>query len=305
MPACSKTDRLVGRVLYAVVAGVDHHELVMRKTEWRHGSASEPALFFIHGDFGDGFDTWGPVSTTIGRRYRTVTVDRPGFGGWLNHRDRFTITGEAVSLMVVADEMGLETFHLVGHSYGALIALEMAVTHPGRVRTLHLIEPPLLDLLPADTGVQHMRETVRTIQAQHAVVGADATTEAFFTMIGAAHVPERLRGTREWDRLCIFAERFARGESVGDYPSQVLNRIPSELPIGIYSGGRSHPVFRAIAMALLTRLEGARFTDVAMAGHAVQLSGDPFVDPLLALVTDADALWEQRNSPLDTDNARE
>ena len=73
----------------------------------------------VHGDFGDGFESWGPACELIGRRRRTVVIDRPGFGEDLPADTRFSIAGEARALLDVAADMGIPSFHLVGHSYGA------------------------------------------------------------------------------------------------------------------------------------------------------------------------------------------
>ncbi|MBA3449596.1 MAG: hypothetical protein H0T18_00120 [Chloroflexia bacterium] len=171
------------------------------------------------------------------------------------------------------------------------------------MRSLHLIEPPLLDLLPQDPRIQTMDTTVRRIQLSHGDSGDEATTEAFFAMLGAGHIPERLRGTPEWDQLVQHANRFSRSEPAGDYPSAALQRLPRSLPVALYSGGRSHPALRAIVRELAARIEGSRVTDIASAGHAVQMAGAAFVDPLLASTTEADALWNKRTSAQVADTA--
>ena len=252
-------------------------------------------LLFVHGDFGDGFTTWGTTCDVIGRRYRTVTIDRPGFNQQLGPADRFTYSGEATSVLEIADAIAPHALHLCGHSYGALIALQMAAMHPRRLRSLHLIEPPFFDLLVGDAAAQEMAQCAKSIQRQYEIAGDEKTTEAFFAMIGAAHVPVRLKGTPDWDRLCRHAARFARSEPAGDFSAGVLDRIPPSLPIALYLGGRSLPVLRATTRALSTRWPDARLIDIAVAGHAVQMAGKPFVDPLLDLVTSADAAWRKDN----------
>jgi pimeloyl-ACP methyl ester carboxylesterase len=232
-----------------------------------------------------------------------VIIDRPGFGEDLPADARFSIAGEARALLAVIDDLGIPSFHLVGHSYGALVALEMAVVRPDMVRSLQLIEPPLLDLLPEEPLVQEMDRRVRWIVEHHADIGDEAATEAFFTMIGAERLLERLRGTPDWDRLCGYATRFARGEPAGSYPSAALARLTEPTPVGLYTGGRSHPALRAITAALAERINGARLLDVPEAGHAVQMAKDDFVAPLLALADDADFNWRQRclAAPTDAD----
>ena len=257
---------------------------------------SASPLVLVHGDFGDGFESWGSACDLIGRRRRMIVIDRPGFGEDLQPEARFSIAGEARALLDVTIEAGIPSFHLVGHSYGALIALEMAITQPDVMRSLHLIEPPLLDLLPEQPLVREMDRRVRWIVEQHAEIGDEAATEAFFGMIGAARTVERLRGTPDWDRLCGYATRFARGEAAGSYPSSSLARLARTIPVGLYSGGRSHPALRLITAELANRIDGARLLDVPEAGHAVQMAKDVFIDALLALTHDADFAWDERGS---------
>ncbi len=251
-------------------------------------------IVLVHGDFGDGFESWRTACESIGRRRRTIVIDRPGFGEELPPDARFSIAGEARTLLDVVADLGISSFHLVGHSYGALIALEMAVMRPAMARSLHLIEPPLLDLLSEHPLVQEMDRRVRWIVAHHAEMGDEGVTEAFFAMIGAERMAERLRGTPDWDRLCGHATRFARGEPAGSYPRASLARLADTNTVGLYTGGRSHPALRLITAELADRIDGARLLDVPEAGHAVQMAKDVFTDALLTLAHDADRTWEER-----------
>jgi pimeloyl-ACP methyl ester carboxylesterase len=262
-------------------------------------------ILLVHGDFGDGFESWGSACALIGRRRRTVVIDRPGFGVDLPADARFSIGDEARALLDVPAQMGIPSFHLVGHSYGGLIALEMAISQPDVVRSLHLIEPPLLDLLPEQPLVRELDRRGRWIVDHHAEVGDEAATEAFFAMIGAERAIERLRGTPEWDRLCGYATRFARGQLAGSYPSSSLAKLTGTIPVGLYSGGRSHPALRLITVELANRINRARLLEVPEAGHAVQMVKDVFIDALLGLAHDADLEWEKRDSVARTNPDRE
>jgi pimeloyl-ACP methyl ester carboxylesterase len=253
-------------------------------------------IVLVHGDFGDGFESWGAPCALIGRRRPTVVIDRPGFGNDLASDARFSIADEARALLDISAQMGISSFHLVGHSYGGLIALEMAIMRPDVMRSLHLIEPPLLDLLPEQPLVRDLDRRGRWIVEHHSEIGDEAATEEFLLMIGAERAVERLRGTPEWDRLCGYATRFTRGQLAGSYSSSSLARLAGTIPVGLYSGGRSHPALRLIALELANRINGARLLDVPEAGHAVQMAKDVFVDALLGLAHDADLEWEKRGS---------
>ena len=52
-----------------------------------------------------------------------------------------TVAEDAATCARLMDHVGWRTAHIVGHSYGALVALQLAIDTPGRVRSVALLEP--------------------------------------------------------------------------------------------------------------------------------------------------------------------
>jgi pimeloyl-ACP methyl ester carboxylesterase len=52
-----------------------------------------------------------------------------------------TVAEDAALCVQLMDRVGWQVAHVAGHSYGALVALGLALDNPGRVRTLVLLEP--------------------------------------------------------------------------------------------------------------------------------------------------------------------
>ena len=142
---------------------------------------------------------------------------------------------------------------------------------PEVVRSLHLIEPPLLDLLPEQPLVQEMDRRAQWIVDHHAAIGDEAATEAFFAMVGAERALERLRARRLGSPLRS-CHPIRAWRAASSYPSSSLTRLASTVPVGLYTGGRSHPALRLVTAELANRIEGARLVDVPGAGHAVQMA---------------------------------
>ena len=262
-----------------------------------HRDPNQPALVFVPGDFGDGDTAWGELIARIGPRARTLVVERPEIDDPGRH---FSFAGDAATVIQAIESWTTGRVHLVGHSYGGLVAIAAAAARPDLLHSLHLIEPPLFALVPEDATAQAMNQEARRIQSRYDRSGGEASTEAFFTMIGAERAVERLRGTAEWEHLTRHAARFARSEPAGDFPLATLDRVPHDVRIAIYRGGRSHPALREIAAALAARLPGARLHEFPDANHAVQRAGEPFVARLL----DEAAGAASRRSPA-ADAARE
>ena len=99
------------------------------------GNPTGKPVILIHGAGGD-HSVW--ADCRVGPDYRLLALDLPGHGG----SDGEELTGIADLadwLTEVLDATGWDQAVLVGHSMGALAALDCAARHPGRVRSLVLL----------------------------------------------------------------------------------------------------------------------------------------------------------------------
>ena len=76
--------------------------------------------------------------------YRLICYHRRGFAGSDHPSGPTSIGQQAADAAGVLDRLGVDRTHAVGHSLGALIALELAAGHPSRVLSLSLLEPAVL-----------------------------------------------------------------------------------------------------------------------------------------------------------------
>lgn len=83
-------------------------------------------------------------------RLQTLNVDRAE-----RHQPLpagYSLDFESAAMARALDELHLDgPLDFVGHSFGALVALDFALDHPDRVRTLVLAEPPAFWAVPRDT----------------------------------------------------------------------------------------------------------------------------------------------------------
>ncbi|GAA1209443.1 alpha/beta hydrolase [Pseudonocardia alaniniphila] len=105
-------------------------------TFWESGTG-EP-LLLVHG--GLCADWFLPVAREL-RGYRVVRTHRAGYGRSRNLTGSLTVLDHARHCAEALRSLRIERAHVVGHSSGASVALQMAVTHPQLVRSLVLIEP--------------------------------------------------------------------------------------------------------------------------------------------------------------------
>jgi len=104
---------------------------------WRSGSG--PPLVLVHGTSAD-HTRWAGVLPLLESHFTVYALDRRGRGG-SGDAGRYAIEREIEDVVAVLDAVG-ERVVLVGHSYGAICALEAAARAPG-VRALILYEPPI------------------------------------------------------------------------------------------------------------------------------------------------------------------
>ncbi|MFC3170407.1 alpha/beta fold hydrolase [Paracoccus fontiphilus] len=95
------------------------------------------ALVLVHGYLGSAAH-WRDQIARFGGRIRVVAPDLPGFGARSTETAPDSIAGFAQDILRQLDEQGVQSFHLVGHSMGGMIAQEIAALAPARVGRLVL-----------------------------------------------------------------------------------------------------------------------------------------------------------------------
>ena len=97
-----------------------------------------PAVLLLHGQPGSGAD-WDGVAQTLTRTHTVLVPDRPGYGRTGGRAMGFA--GNVRSALALLDSYGIERAAVAGHSWGAGVALAMAIEAPERVQSLTLVAP--------------------------------------------------------------------------------------------------------------------------------------------------------------------
>src|SRR4051794_32559846 len=82
---------------------------------------------------------WGrPFSSLLEQSFEVVAFDNRGIGLSRPVSEAFTIAEMAADTVALLDALEIESAHVLGISMGGMIAQELALAHPGRLRSLTL-----------------------------------------------------------------------------------------------------------------------------------------------------------------------
>lgn len=131
------------RSFESVRASLPEDQFVSVDGQWVHfeQAGQGEALILIHG-FGASTYAWREVLPRLSPSHRVLAVDLNGFGYTQrpNESAAYSIDGQAQLVVGVMDALGIDRAHVAGHSYGAGVALHMAVTQKDRVGKLILVD---------------------------------------------------------------------------------------------------------------------------------------------------------------------
>ncbi len=202
----------------------------------KHGSG--PPLVLVHGAFTDHWTNWEFVLPYWERDFTSYAIARPGRGETPAAPDR-AFEDDSRDVVALIESIA-EPVYLLGHSFGAHVALAAAAMAPSRVRGLILYEPPWTSL--------SAREAMEPLEGLAAAGDWDGFSFAFFRDILNAPVIEMdaLRTTALWppidadapaslgDLRALSRYRF-RPDAFIDLPMPVLLQTGTESPQHLYA----------------------------------------------------------------------
>ena len=224
-----------------------------------------PPAWLVHGQLADPVRTWSRLRP-VAERWRLIFVHRPGYGSSpaAGHSDWVT-EGECLAETI---EPGT---HLVGHSYGAMVAMVAAARR--RVASLTLVEPPAFSLTRGDPHVEAFIAYIEAIQANTEASSAHALRGFLAGMDFPAEVPDELPAELADQVTLMRTERLPWGAA-----PPIAALASASYPKLVVSGGGGGPrehVANVLAVAI-----GAERLIIPGGGHNVHRLGAPFNDAL-------------------------
>lgn len=222
-----------------------------------------PAIVMLHG-FALDSRMWKRQVDAFAADFRVLTLDLPGFGPQARELGEVDPAADVLRALEVAK---IDRAHLVANSFGAAVAVDFALQHPNRVRSMTLTGPLLLG---RRTGIEAWSRCV-------ALAGeGDRATAAEIWLDDPL-----FEGLRQDEELFEELRQIVLDYGGGHWTGRISSRwsdpdpVPSlrklDVPALVISGEMDIPSFMMMAEAYARTLPKARREIIQGAGHLANI----------------------------------
>jgi pyruvate dehydrogenase E2 component (dihydrolipoyllysine-residue acetyltransferase) len=209
-------------------------------------------ILMIHG-FGADHTTWMFNMAELSEDRTVHAIDLPGHGG--SEKDVGDGSVEALAAAVIAymDAAGISSAHLVGHSLGGAVAVEIAAASPGRATALTLVAPAgfgqeiardFIDGFIAESRAKKLRPVLEMLVADPAMITHDMVEDvlkfkrldgalAGLSAIAAANFPAGAQRASVREKLAQIGVpvQVVWGEGDRVLPAHHANDLPASVKV--------------------------------------------------------------------------
>lgn len=245
-------------------------------------------VILLHGSLSTG-GQWRRLIEELSRDFRVLAPDLHGYGHSPSYAGDPAKLIEAETAVVAAlMEMAPGPIHLVGHSYGGLVALAVARTvaakAPDRLVSLTLIEPALFPMLPRDgaDGRALWRLAGRTVRDVRAGRAARAARRfiGYWHGFGRWYTTPRKARNSVLSGIGKVSQEFAA--ILATEPFQFPDETALPVPLAVVRGARTTRTCHAIVERILAARPDARHFQVRGAGHMAPITHKAAVNKIIA-----------------------
>lgn len=253
---------------------------------WRSWGEGPAQVLALHCGLGQG-GMWRDVARDLNDLCVLRAPDLPGHGKSPPFPEDRDVHDAACAVLRPHVEPGI---HLAGHSFGATLALRLALEAPERVASLTLIEPVFFAAAP-DSALKRDHKAAEAVLYAECDRGDLLNAARLFNRLWGGGVswdsfPERVQAAMAWQMPFVLATEPALWQDrAGMLAPGGLERLP--MPITLIRGSDSVPIIAEVHRGLMDRLPQAREKVVQGAGHMVLLSNPWVVGGVISGMLDA------------------
>lgn len=240
-------------------------------TYWQTFGAGPRKALAVHCSLASS-NAWAGVAERLTDRITLTAFDMPGHGrsaDWTGEGDFLTRTTQIAASFIE------EPVDLIGHSFGAVVALRLAIAAPDAFRTLTLIEPVLFAATRGESVWDHHLQNDARFGQMLDDGDREAAAEAFTALWGAG-VDWRAMSDRHRREVVARIHLIGAGrpalfeDSGGILVPDALESL--DMPVLLIRGEASPPIIERIAENIAARLPDVGIASVPGAGHMVPIT---------------------------------
>lgn len=242
-----------------------------------HVGKGKPVLL-IHGSLCD-YRYWTPQINVLHRQFELLVPSLPGYwpDALTSESPRFTMAAHVDAMHALLSHAARnQPVHVVGHSRGAQVAVELALAQPQSVATLTLCDPgfPFTDEPP--TGSFHL-QAVQQLRAGD-------TEQAM------RHFVDAVNGNKVWDRMAPWFKTMVLDNAftlLSQWREMDRAIDPDHVryidcPVHLISGANSPSRYASRAARLTELIWNIDQSVIAMASHGMNLANPKQFNEVLA-----------------------
>ncbi|MCF6305304.1 MAG: alpha/beta hydrolase [Rhodobacteraceae bacterium] len=248
--------------------GMDIEKIAGRNVGMRYGGMGDSALL-IHCALAHS-GAFSPLMACLSAQLSMTAFDLPGHGQ-TQFDPASDIQDQALEIAVALLERQTRASHLVGHSFGATVALRLAVEHPDLVASVCLYEPVYFSMLHGVNRAAYDQETQDSQGFTRAAMRKDWPEAAReFLQRWSVEGFDQLPAAQQGYILKTIPLIIASNQSVvlPEKGGQLFERLAKiKVPVGLMAGESSPVVVHDILDAIGSQIPQAKRFVVAGAGH--------------------------------------
>jgi pimeloyl-ACP methyl ester carboxylesterase len=195
--------------------------------------------------------------------------------------DGLTVNDHSEHAAALLAHLGVAPAHVVAHSSACTVALQLTITHPGLVRTLHLVEPPLVAALADPDDHELLRAQFGpAIGSSIAAISRGDLAAAFDTFMTLVCGPSYRRVMTDTLGADVVEDAVNRCRYLFTQESPAINAWtldPAALahlrpPVLLIQGGASPPPVHRLIAHLAALIPNAAIATIADANHLLPLT---------------------------------
>lgn len=235
------------------------------------GDSSAEPVVFVHGSASD-YRTWSTQTDVFAEKYRVFAYSRRSHfpNPYMEYAADYSVKTEADDLAAFIQAVSTSPVHLVGWSYGAFIAAVAAKDHSCLVRSLVLMEPPIMSFLNENPAYKplytdYLAKTASLKEALDHGCWWEAV-EKFIDAVSGHGVFERSPPPQQ-ERMLQNAKTLYELTSAERDPFSRADAEAIEAPTLLLTGEKSPPLLLKIAACLADLLPNCQSATIRNAAH--------------------------------------